>query len=42
MGISVVQSCETALSYYYKAAKKGKGSHPGYLREHYNKYVSKC
>ena len=25
MGISVVQSCEAALSYYYKAAKKGKG-----------------
>ena len=23
MGIGVVQSCESALSYYYKAAKKG-------------------
>ena len=23
MGISVVQSCESALSYYYKAATKG-------------------
>ena len=31
MGISVAQSCETALYYYQKAAKKGIHTHTVYM-----------